>query len=373
MRRAFIVVLLSLFNVSCHRSGDSSASSSSTRAQLTPSEHRSWQPLRPNWLRLLEQAPSTELRFFAALTNGFEQIDAPSADQPLTTYVVPPGIREAALLIAERLPPTTWRAEIIESARDVAEGRLRVIKLSTIEPSDELAAPTSPHFKYDGVQDRLVHALGETPNSLVVRLGLVYALAERVHLRHLAEIAHVSPRTYAMTLRTCRNLQSEFVAMTSFPASEAQAAFATVDPEMRYEQPTHHPDAGWHDRLLTPLDFDTVFTLSYPQLELLLYSERPAGEVESQRLNDVIGQLHVSWPTNSSEVCGRYVISRGPYRGSYLVPSDDLPSSAIRILNHLPELRANDQVTMPAPSHTFGTERIFVLPHSDGGIRPHLR
>lgn len=298
-----------------------------------------WNPARPSWITLPTHAPVTELNAFTALTNGLMKVETP---ETLSATPVPEDIAAAARIVADRLPMGLhWRTEIKQAALDIARGQLRVTTTHAIERSSELATGSIPYFQYDGVHDRLVYeSPGET--NLIMRANLVYALAERAHLHDLARLAGVPARTYALTLRVCGNLRAEFKTVTYLQAMESMAAWINVDPDLQPESAYTHLNG----RFLR----STTHAGSYPSLDTLLSSAWSRAEQQRQVMLDAWNRLSILYFGHAEEFCGRYVIARGPRRGHYLVPSDDLPT-ILPYLEHVPAITAasNDRPSAPTP------------------------
>lgn len=287
-----------------------------------------WHQARPSWMNIPQRAPSEQLAAFTALTDGLMAV---RISDPAPSTPVPPNIAEAARVIVERLPEVRWTEEIRQGARDVASGRLRLVRVSAIEPSSELIATSIPYPMYDGVHDRIVYQqLGESP--LIVRANLVYALAERAHLHDLARIASVPARTYALTLRVCGNLRGEFRFVTYLQAIRAMASWVLVDPDLRPEDEFTRLNGRIMRR-------SPQHEASYPSLESFLSSTLSTADQERRVAEDALNRAETIHLTHIGEMCGRYVISRGPRRGHYLLPSDNVPSALV-YLRHVPEINA---------------------------------
>ncbi|MBP9762761.1 hypothetical protein KBD34_04040 [Patescibacteria group bacterium] len=288
-----------------------------------------WRPIRPTWLQLPAEASPEQLHFYAALTDSLEQVDVPI---PQGEPLLPARLRAAAQLVNTSLPPTLWRADIQQTARELAEGRMRTIQVAHIEPSRELSYNVRFYVEYDSVQDRLVYGDLSLMQDIELRTALVYALAERIHLRHLADMANVSPRVLALTQRMCTNLLSEFKVMTHLVASEAQADWIEVDPDFQLAARTPN-EAGV---LIAPTDLSVPFGVVYPSVELLIGRQHPDRKrLELLRHAREIGISQ--YPSDMGRMCPRYIISRGPRQGQYLVPSDVVPE-IVAVLNRLPEI-----------------------------------
>lgn len=271
-----------------------------------------WHQARPSWMNIPQRAPSEQLAAFTALTDGLMAV---RISDPAPSTPVPPNIAEAARVIVERLPEVRWTEEIRQGARDVASGRLRLVRVSAIEPSSELIATSIPYPMYDGVHDRIVYQqLGESP--LIVRANLVYALAERAHLHHLAWLASVPARTYALTLRVCGNLRGEFRLVTYLQAIRAMASWVLADPDLGPENE--------FTRLNGRIIRSPQHVASYRSLDSFLSSTLPRDTQERLVAEDAFNRAETIHLTHIEEMCGRYVISRGPRRGSYLLPWDNV-------------------------------------------------
>lgn len=288
-----------------------------------------WWPLRPTWLQLPNEAPSDQLRFYAVLTDSLEHAEVPA---PHTEPSLPDRLRQAARLISLQLPPTLWRAEIKQAASDLADGKIRTIRVGNVEQSPEMIHNPAQYIEYDGVQDRFVHYTLENMSDIELRTSLVYALTERVHLRQLADLAQVSPRIFAFTMRVCTNLLAEFKVTAHLLGSEAQADWIVVDPG--FQRSAREPsDSGV---LIAPTDLSHLFTLTYPSVELLI-GRRPREQKLLELMRNA-RQVGISqYPIGMGQICGRYVISRGPLQGRYLVPSDRTPE-IVATLNRLSEI-----------------------------------
>ncbi len=339
--RSILFVLLTLLTACFRESPTPPHPEPPQAAEIATPAVETWHPARPTWVMLPAQPTQAELMFFLSLTNGMSQMEVGLVVPSPTTTAVPSRLATAARFVSDHLPPNLrWQENIRQAALAVADGRLRAITPHEIETSNELVQATNPFFEYDGVHDRLVYTdLG--PTDLLLRASLVYALAERAHLHDLARLADVRPRTYALVLRACDNLRSEFKAVTYIQAMEAMTAWVNVDPDLA---PTTAL-TRLNGRVLRPL----VHAVVYPSLETLLSTNRPAAERQRQVMHDALSRLEVLYPGHSSELCGRFVISRGQRYGAYLLPSDDLPE-ILPYLEYAPELNAS-AVTNPTRSH----------------------
>ncbi len=306
---------------------------------IRPSPIEAWSPVRPTWINLPAVPPPGALTYYDGLTSMFEQGEH-IPEPPLAPTMLDSDLAAGARYVSEHLPETIpWHDEIRQAAQDVVNGRLQVTTPQAIEPSSELGTTHNPYLSYDGAHDRLVYRQFDG-SPLALRADLVYALAERAHLHELARRAGVTSRVFAMTLRQCDNLRSEFQLVTYLHAIQSMAAWVKVDPNLRPNDTFGHLNG----RLPASMMHDAI----YPSIEFFLDESSLDARTEVLIARDAINHSWMQYPGHIADLCGRYVISRGPFRGRYLLPSDVTPW-VLRFLARIPELNA------PADTPSQGT------------------